>query len=86
MINCREATTLAIAAQDRRLSLSLWRRLQLSLHWLICARCRIYRRQLETMRDAAQALRETPLATPGGGLSEDARKRLRARLRQVCDD
>ncbi len=77
MLNCRQATELAQAGLDRRLD--AWSRFKLGLHRLICAPCRIYKRQLAQLRRLASALRDT--ADGSQRLDAAARARIRARLR-----
>lgn len=78
MVTCEQATTLALAAQDR--TLSRGQRLRLGIHRLLCAPCRIYRRQLQIMRAVGARLREPP-AMATVTLAADVRARLRERLR-----
>lgn len=83
MVTCEQATTLALAAQDR--TLSRGERLRLGIHRLLCAPCRIYRRQLQIMRTIGARLREPP-ATAAVTLAADVRARLRERLRAARAD
>lgn len=78
MLDCRQATELAQASLDR--SLSLWARFQLGAHRLICAPCRMYKRQLAQLRRLGSQLRDS--ADPTQRLDEAARERIRAELRR----
>jgi hypothetical protein len=44
MLNCKETTRLLSEGLDRRLS--LWQRMNLGLHVLMCGACSAYRRQI----------------------------------------
>jgi hypothetical protein len=77
MIDCREATGLALAEMDR--CIGPWARLRLWLHRLVCAPCRYYRRQLAALRQCAGTLADGGDRPPQ--LSAAARARLRERLR-----
>lgn len=55
---CREATSLLIAREDRKLG---WReRVALRTHLLVCGMCKRYARQLKWMRRAFRAWRDQP--------------------------
>lgn len=81
MVNCREASRLASIAFDR--ALSPGERIRLGIHRALCAPCRVYKRQLQVMREVALRLRDSPLSTDGAKLPEDSRARLRAGLQAV---
>ena len=76
-IDCREATRLTLLYQDQPLGLG--QQVVLALHRLICAPCRAYRRQVETIRRLSQQLSGTP--SPESNLDSGARERIRAKLR-----
>ncbi len=78
MIDCSEATRLTAATPERPLSLG--ERIGLALHRLLCPPCRFYRRQLEAMRRAA---RDLEAGAPDAGLGDDARARIREKLRRA---
>ena len=78
LIDCREATQLTSAELDRPLTRR--ERIRLSLHRLLCAPCRFYRRQLELLRNQAAKLAES---SPDVGLDEQARERIRTHLRSA---
>jgi len=52
MLNCREATRLMSANQERRLGLV--QRLRLRAHWAICEACRNFGRQMDVLQRAMQ--------------------------------
>lgn len=83
MIDCREASTLTSAELDRPLTSR--ERIRLALHRLFCAPCRAYRAQIAAMRSLATRLRD-PEPPAGNGLADDARDRIRERLRAARED
>lgn len=78
MLDCRKASELAQASLDR--PLSRWVRFQLGAHRLICAPCRMYKRQLAQLRRLGSQLRDSAGSTQR--LDDAARERIRAYLRQ----
>lgn len=54
MLNCKEATRLLSAAQDRQLSLA--EKARLEMHLAICQGCRNFRRQMDFLRAACRRL------------------------------
>ena len=83
MIDCEKASTLALASQNR--ALSVLERIRLALHRMVCAPCRFYRRQLEAMRVVAAEL-DHDGDNNDTGLADNARERIRQRLRAARDD
>jgi hypothetical protein len=77
--SCAHVTRLLSQSQDRPLTLA--ERLKLRLHFLICVWCDRYARHLAFLRRAAPQCTEHLQEVPGGGLSEEARRRLKERLR-----
>ena len=76
MRSCEQASTVASAAFDRRLTVSEF--IGLWIHRALCAPCRIYRKQLIAMRQRASTLaEEAPTDAPMDGSAKD---RIRARL------
>lgn len=55
-ITCREATQIALQAEDRTLPLN--ERLSLRLHRGICSNCRRFSRQVDLMRHASARWRK----------------------------
>ncbi len=80
MLTCKEVSKLASESLDRKLS---WReRLGMRLHLLRCDLCSRYLRQLRFMRDATTKMEGQGNQTQAGGLSEEARDRIRRKLEQ----
>jgi hypothetical protein len=78
MRSCEQASTVASAAFDRRLTVSEF--IGLWIHRALCGPCRIYRKQLLAMRQRARTLtEETPTAAP---LDSSAKDRIRTRLQK----
>ncbi|MFZ0827631.1 MAG: zf-HC2 domain-containing protein [Verrucomicrobiia bacterium] len=76
--NCAEMSRLASRSFEQPLSLRT--RLKMRLHFLICAWCHRYARQLTFLREAAARFDEHAGVRPGPGLSAEARLRLIQRL------
>jgi len=83
MINCRQATRLISQSMDAKLPWS--RRLAMKVHLLYCVWCRRYAAQLKVLRRAAQQL-PNPEADPTHKLSDEARKRMCARLNEALKE
>lgn len=81
LVDCREATQLTSAALDRPLTLR--ERVRLSVHRLLCAPCRLYRRQLDLLRSQAGKL---DASAPDMRLNQHARERIRTHLRGAIDN
>ena len=52
MLSCRESTELMSQARERPLTRR--ERVALRLHWVICAACRRFNRQMDVLREAAR--------------------------------
>ncbi len=79
---CKEVTRMASEAMERKLSLR--QRLDMKLHLLICSWCMRYLKQLQFMHDAVRqhaAQLETGTAPPPSALSNEARERMKKRLK-----
>jgi len=76
--NCAEMSRLASLSLERPPTLSL--RLRMRLHHLICAWCRRYETQLRFLHRAAPRLDDADTAPRPPRLSDDAKRRLLARL------
>lgn len=80
---CEEITKIVSASFDRPLTVK--ERLQKRLHFLFCAFCRRYGRQIKVLRDftrsGANAVEEGRV--PEGRLSDEARARLKQQLREA---
>ncbi len=79
MMNCEKASTLASAAFDRKLSLA--ERIGVWAHWLMCAPCRAYRKQLLTIRRHMGRLGDE--ASTAAPMDDSAKARIRKRLRKI---
>lgn len=55
MLNCKDATRLLSRQQEQRLS--LWERLSLKMHLMICYGCKNYGRQIDFIREAFQRIK-----------------------------
>jgi len=53
MMNCREATQLMSASQERKLSLP--ERMLLGMHTMMCKGCYNYKQQMRTLRTISRA-------------------------------
>jgi hypothetical protein len=80
LIDCREASQLTSAELDRPLTLG--ERVRLSVHRLMCAPCRIYRRQLVLLHRQVARL---PAVSSDIRLDDSARERIQARLRDAIE-
>ena len=82
MLSCKEVSHLVSESLDRKLS--LWQRIQVRLHLLMCRFCSRFRKQALFLRDAARryltAVEETETAT-STGLSSEARDRIKRSLK-----
>jgi hypothetical protein len=77
--SCRDASRLQSEALDCELSVS--KRLGLSLHLLVCKWCRRYGKQIRFLRNAAHEHPEHLTEAVPQRLSEEARERIKRRLR-----
>lgn len=76
MLTCRQATVLISDGQDRKLRLH--ERLGLRVHLWMCISCRRFNRQVRMMRRLLRAQTGPDLLdTPGPGLADEARERIR---------
>jgi len=82
MLDCRQATELAQAGLDHPLPVRA--RFKLALHRLVCAPCRIYKRQIAQLRRVGMQLRDS--ADHTRHLDDAARERIRARLRAASQE
>ena len=78
--NCAEMSRLTSRSLEQHHSLML--RLKMRLHWLICAWCRRYDRQLRFLHATAPRLGGPPGGPPGRGLSVAQKQRIVSRLRE----
>jgi len=78
MINCKEASRLSSESHDR--SLALGERVSLRLHLIGCKLCSRYARQLKFLSHACGRSDDHPAGNTQ--LSDDARNRIREKLKQ----
>lgn len=78
MLSCKEVSLLISQSYDARLT---WRqRLAVRLHLLICEACSRFAKQMRFLRRAGRAFNDRQ-QDGGGGLSPNARDRIRSSLR-----
>ena len=77
--NCAEMSRLASKALEQ--SPSVRTRLQMRLHYLICAWCRRYFEQVRFLHDSAPQLDLELGELPGRGLSTEAKNRIAQRIK-----
>jgi hypothetical protein len=77
--SCKEATRLQSESMDRKLS--VWERMGLSLHLLLCKWCRRYRQQLGFLRSAAHQCDEHQASQRPECLSTEARERIKQKMK-----
>lgn len=79
MLSCKEITQLISEGLDRRLS--FWQQVGLRLHLMMCGTCAAYRRQVTALDKLISA--RFGVSGPAGShlLSGDARRRIKAALR-----
>ena len=83
MLRCREVSKLVSESMDRQLPLG--QRIQLRMHLMLCRLCAGFAQQTRLLRQAARQQSEQSAAdvsTPGTTLSEEARERIKAALRE----
>jgi hypothetical protein len=79
MLSCKEVSLLVSRSCDTKLT---WReRLAVRLHLLVCVACRRFTEQMRFLRRASRAFAERQRDAASGGLSTDARDRIRRTLR-----
>lgn len=83
MLNCHEASRLCSESLDRKLT--LWQRAHLWLHLAMCRLCWHYRRDIVHLHEQArrfdEEVEEAYGSKPTGGLSEEARLRIKQALK-----
>jgi hypothetical protein len=77
--SCKQATRLQSQSMDR--NLSLWEKLGLRIHLLLCKWCRRYRQQLGFLRSAASQCDDHHVSQPSQGLSTEARDRIKQKIK-----
>ena len=82
MFECKQITELISESMDRKLS--LWQRMGIRFHLMMCILCTRYEQQLKKLREAARHLSEVGHTLPGTHrLSEDAKRRMKSKLKEV---
>jgi hypothetical protein len=72
--SCAEMTKLASQSQDRRLTIP--QRISIRLHFLICAWCKRYFKQMTVIRSAARDCGDHVPPDPDTSLSPEAKERI----------
>ena len=84
MLTCKETARLVSEGLDRKLS--LWQRMNLRLHLMMCGACSAYRRQVESLnRIVRRRFDESPVdATPtdAPACPEQTKRRITESLRE----
>jgi len=84
MLTCKQTARLVSDGLDRKLS--LWQRMNLRLHLMMCGACSAYRRQVETLnRVVRRRFDETPVdtaATHTPACPEQTKRRITEWLRE----
>lgn len=79
-MTCEDTSPLISEMMDHTLPLS--KRLRVRAHLAMCGMCRIYQKQLETIRNLARGLgREEPPLPPEIKLTEDCKQRMKDALK-----
>lgn len=81
MLSCRDLTEIATDYLERRLS--LWARLQIRLHILLCNSCRRYLRQIRSMIGLLRCL---PSEEPAPDVNQRLLERFRAQKTGPASD
>jgi hypothetical protein len=83
MLNCRE--TAELLSQSLEKNLSLWTRIKIRIHLMMCAFCIRFKKQMDflhrTISDSREELNSLPLASVSD-MPEDLKKRIQANLQQ----
>ena len=78
MINCKDASFLSILSEQTKLS--LWQRIQLNFHLLLCKVCRLFSIQSKKMNDLLQMAHEHEIKHH---LSESKKEEINHELSQL---
>ena len=79
MLNCKTVSELTSVDQHR--SLSLFERVSMTIHRMICAPCSAYKKQMDVMNEQLFEIKDVDIKTKTV-LSDDARRRIQEKLRQ----
>lgn len=82
MLSCRDTTRLASESLDHRLT--LWQRMQVAMHMMMCGPCRRARRLMQFLRDAFGRLNTDDFQqlSMEQSLTPDVRERIKEALRK----
>lgn len=82
MLSCRDTTRLASESLDR--PLTLWQRMQVAMHMMMCGPCRRARRLMQFLRDAFGRLNkeEFEQLSSNQSLAPDVRERIKEAIRK----
>lgn len=81
MINCKEYAELSSQQMDR--PLSVWDRISMKLHQMLCPPCALVQQQFNAMRDACRFAYDDEDSDESRRLSKEACERMKAELRKV---
>ena len=81
--NCAEMSRLASMSLDQPVSVKL--RLKMRLHYLICVWCERYYKHLKFLHRVAPRLPDQLDSVTGGNLSDEAKQRMKKRLKEIHD-
>lgn len=82
MLSCRDTTRLASESLDHRLT--LWQRMQVAMHMMMCGPCRRARRLMQSLRDVFGRLNTDDFQqlSMEQSLTPDVRERIKEALRK----
>ena len=82
MLSCRDTTRLASESLDHQLT--LWQRMQVAMHMMMCGPCRRARRLMQFFRDAFGKLRkgEFEQFSSDQSLAPEVRERIKEAIRK----
>jgi len=75
IISCKKAAKLVSAAIDHELT--LYEKIRLRLHLLMCRFCRRYADQIDLLHQVSRSIGDSPLNTSAAGLSPEAKERIK---------
>lgn len=81
MINCKEYVELSSQQLDR--SLSLWDRITMKLHHLLCPPCGLIQQQFKAIRNACRFSVDDEAFDESSRLSDEACERMKAAIKKA---
>jgi hypothetical protein len=84
MINCKAYAELSSQRMDRHLS--LWDRISMKLHQLLCPPCGLIHQQFKAIRNACRFSYDDGASDEDGRLPDEARERMKAVMKKVTQD